>query len=228
MGGAGNDMEALRARAGAYLEQTGRGENMFRPGADQAVFIAVDMQNFVCDPEPGRALPGIGRVMAKVNRMADFCHERGIPVVWLRQCFSRNGAWDDVGLYGTFHKQPLDPGMFDDGLACQLSPEVHFDPRRDFTVEKTCYSAFAPGSSRLETLLVGMNRSHLIMAGAATNVCVESTARDAMQRGYEVTVLSDATTAFDGLVHEISLLNIRLFFGDVRPLAGLLQVMNDG
>jgi nicotinamidase-related amidase len=56
-------------------------------------------------------------------------------------------------------------------------------------------------------------------------VCVESTERDAMQRGYEVTVLSDVTAAFDKLVHQISLLNINLFFGDARSVDSVIQEM---
>ena len=157
--------------------------------------------------------------------MADFCHERKIPVIWLRQCFSQKEGWDDTGLYGRFHRLPLEPGMFNLGGAAAIHPAMHVDPASDFVVDKSRYSAFAPGSSRLEPLLSGMDRKHLIIGGAATNVCVESTARDAMQRGYRVTVLADAATAFDSLVHEVSLLNIKLFFGDTRSVNGLIREM---
>lgn len=220
-------LQALYAKAEAYLNGMGRKENLFQLKAEDAVFVAVDMQNFVCQPKPGRSLPGIEQVMRQVNAMADFCHERGIPVVWLRQCFSRRGDWDDVCLYGAFHQEPLEPGMFNQGVATEIHPGMRLDAEVDFVVEKTCYSAFAPGSSRLATLLTGMGRKQLIMGGAATNVCVESTARDAMQRGYEVTLLEDATTAFDELIHRISLMNIKLFFGDVRPVESVIREIKE-
>jgi ureidoacrylate peracid hydrolase len=220
-------LQALYEKAEVYLHGMGRKENLFQLKAEDAVFLAVDMQNFVCQPKPGRSLPGIEEVIKQVNTMADFCHEQGIPVVWLRQCFSRRGQWDDVCLYGAFHQEPLEPGMFNQGEATEIYSEMHQDPELDFVVEKTCYSAFAPGSSRLETLLSGIGRKQLIIGGAATNVCVESTARDAMQRGFQVTLLEDATTAFDELIHRISLLNIKLFFGDVRPVESVMGAIED-
>lgn len=227
MGTVDGDPNALSAKAEAYLKGQGRREKLFSLNPRNAVFVAVDMQNFVCSPEPERALPGIMEVVAQINLMADFCHAQAIPVIWLRQCFTQKLCGDDVGLYGLFHKQPLDTGMFGYGEASEIHPEMHLDPDRDFVVAKNRYSAFAPGSSRLESLLSNLGRDQLILSGAATNVCVESTARDAMQRGYQVTVLEDATTAFDKLVHQISLLNIKLFFGDTRSLRNVIRELSD-
>lgn len=221
------DLQSLWAKADAYLEGIGRGASVFSARAAEVVFIAVDMQNFVCDSAPGRELPGIKAVMERVNLLADFCHAHGIPVVWLRQCFTQKGGADDAGLYGLFHKAPLDPGMFGHGEAALIHPDMHLEAELDFVVEKNRYSAFAPGSSRLETLLSSLGRRHLVFGGAATNVCVECTARDAMQREYKVTVLSDATTAFDAAVHQISLLNIRLFFGDVKTVEEVVRKLKD-
>jgi isochorismate hydrolase len=159
------DPEVLSAKAKAYLEGLGRKEKLFRLNATQAVFIAVDMQNFVCDPGHGRALPKIKQVMERINRLADFCHANDIPVIWLKQCFTQKSARDDVGLFRLFHKQPLDPRMFNQGEASEIHAGMHLDPDRDFVVEKNRYSAFAPGSSRLESLLSSMSRNQLILGG---------------------------------------------------------------
>ena len=104
---------------------------------------------------------------------------------------------------------------------------MHLDRDRDLQVMKTRYSAFITGSSPLEPHLSRLGKTQLIIAGVATNVCVESTVRDAMQLGYETTVLNDATTAFDELVHRISLLNIKMFFGDVRPVDSVIQELKE-
>ena len=203
----------LLAKAEAILKEMGRKQNLFELKTRNAAFLAVDMQNFVCSPESGQGLPEIKQVMERVNLLADFCHVRDIPVIWLRHCFTRRPGGDDTGLYGLFHKQPLDPGMFNRGKASEIHPEMHVDPNRDYVVTKNRYSAFVPGSSRLESLLSSLGKTQLMLGGAATNVCVECNARDAMQRGYQVTVLTDATTTFDKLAHQASLMNIRLFFG---------------
>jgi ureidoacrylate peracid hydrolase len=55
----------------------------------------------------------------------------------------------------------------------------------------------------------------LLIAGTATNVCCESTARDAMMLDYRVVMLSDANSAFTHEEHTSSLDNFALFFGDV-------------
>jgi len=209
------------------LQSIGRRENVFRLAARDSAFLVVDMQNFVCRTEPGRALPGMEKVIKNLNLMADFCHQHGIPVIWLRHIFTLKGSDDDVGLYRLFHKNPLAPGMFNSGKDTEIYPEMHWEQARDFVVAKNRYSAFAPGSSRLESLLEGMGRKQLIIGGVATNVCVESTVRDAVQRGFQVTVLTDATTAFDDLIHQISLLNIKLFFGDVKPIDGIIRELAD-
>jgi ureidoacrylate peracid hydrolase len=220
---AGNEMRALLVKVDAYMKDLGRGKNIFRLKAQNAVLLAVDMQDFVCRPESGRALPQIDKTIERLNLLVDFCHEHGIPVIWLKQCFTKKGESDDVGLYRRFHKQPLDPAMFNHEAACEIHAEMHLAPDRDFVVVKNRYSPLVPGSSRLASLLSGLGRHQLILGGAATNVCVESTARDAMQMGYEVTVLTDATCTFDKLLHQISLLNIKLFFGDTRTVAGVIR-----
>ncbi|MCB2185639.1 MAG: cysteine hydrolase [Deltaproteobacteria bacterium] len=218
-------VKALRDKACEYVHGLGRGEHVFELRASQAVLVVVDMQNFVCRPAPGRELPGLAEVMERLNSLAAGCRLQGIPVVWLRQVFHRQAGGDDAGLYRRFHREPLDPGLFEGGEAAELYAGMQVDPARDYVVAKNRYSALAPGSSRLAQVLAGLGRRQLILGGAATNVCVESTARDAMQRGYEVTVLADATTAFDPLLHEISLLNLKLFFGDVRTAAEVARAL---
>lgn len=221
------DATVLFEKAAVYLNGLGRKGNVFELSARDAVLLAVDMQNFVCRPEAGSALPAIERVIGRMNLLVDFCHVHAIPVIWLRHGFTQKNERDDVGLYRFFHKQPLDPAMFNQGEITEIYAGMHLDLDQDFVIGKNRYSAFATGSSRLESLLAGWGRRQLILGGVATNVCVESTARDAMQRGYQVTVLADATTTFDNLVHQVSLLNIKLFFGDTRPVDSVIRELTD-
>ncbi len=59
------------------------------------------------------------------------------------------------------------------------------------------------------------------------NVCVESTVRDAMLLDYEVILVSDAIAAMDRVVLEVTLMNTRLFFGDVRDTATVLEDLDN-
>lgn len=211
-------LSALQAKLEAYIKDLNRPEDIFQLSPHRSALVAVDMQNFVCQPEKGRELPGMNVVIRQTNKAVDFCHRHSIPVIWIQQNFSKTKGGDNSGLYPLFHKSPLPEGMFDLGKDTGIFPEMHLDAKLDHLVPKNRYSAFAPGSSRLKELLQELGRDQIVICGVATNVCVESTARDAMQHGFELTLLSDAATAFDPIVHQVSLMNIKLFFGDVRTV----------
>jgi ureidoacrylate peracid hydrolase len=102
------------------------------------------------------------------------------------------------------------------GKGTEIFRDMHFDPAKDHVVFKNRYSAFLSDPPELKQTLDRLKRTHLIMAGVAANVCVESTARDAMQLDYEVTLVADATTSPDTTLLKSTLKSIMLFFGDVR------------
>jgi len=85
----------------------------------------------------------------------------------------------------------------------------------DLKVNKTRFGAFAPGSSELHAILQERRIDTLIITGTATNVCCESSARDAMMLDYRVIMLSDANATWTDDEHAASLDNFMLFFGDV-------------
>ncbi len=96
----------------------------------------------------------------------------------------------------------------------------------DARVVKRRYSAFVQGSSDIETVLRDRGIDTLTIAGVATNVCCESTARDAMMLNYRTLMVSDACAAATDAEHAAALGNFYLFFGDVQTteeVAGRLR-----
>jgi nicotinamidase-related amidase len=91
----------------------------------------------------------------------------------------------------------------------ELAPEPG-DP----IVRKTSIGAFA--STGLDHLLRSLDREHLFMTGVSTNMCVETTAREAADRGYAVTLVEDACATTHKELHESTLRNFGRFFGKVR------------
>ncbi len=83
----------------------------------------------------------------------------------------------------------------------------------DDIVVKHRYSAFV--GTELESLLRAQGVRNLIFTGITTNVCVESTARDAYMRDYHVMVVSDCTASYSDAPHLATLANIRRAFGRV-------------
>ena len=95
----------------------------------------------------------------------------------------------------------------------------------DFVFPKSRYSAFAPGASPLEPWLAARDIATVIVAGTITNVCCESTARDAMQRGFETIMAGDANAARDQAAHDASLATFIEFFGDVLTVDAIVALI---
>jgi len=81
-------------------------------------------------------------------------------------------------------------------------------------INKTSIGAFA--STGLDHLLRSLGRDQLYMTGVSTNMCVETTAREAADRGYLVTLVEDACGATREELHHGTMQNFRRLFGRVR------------
>ncbi|RLD96770.1 MAG: hypothetical protein DRJ13_13280 [Bacteroidetes bacterium] len=218
-------LDGLQKRVDVFLREMGRKDPVFSFDPDRLALIVVDMQNFAIRPDGTRSLAGLEHVVKGVNLLAKTFREKGVPVIWIRQNFTRISRGDDVGLYGHFHEKPVPSGMYNQGELTEIHPAMRVMPE-DHVLFKNRYSLFAPGSSTLEVLLGELGRDQLVFCGVVTNVCVECSVRDAMQRGFQSTVVSDATTSFDILVHEMSLQIMRLFFADIRTVHEIITLLS--
>lgn len=104
------------------------------------------------------------------------------------------------------------------------SPEASLDPRltvdpADRVFTKTCYSAFR--GTGLYNHLAGLGASRLVICGFQTHICVESTARDAFDRGFDVSVVSDACASVGLGLHEAALACMDHALGGVETSAGI-------
>lgn len=95
----------------------------------------------------------------------------------------------------------------------------------DLAVEKSAASAFFPGASALPEMLAARGIDTVLIAGTVTNVCCESSARDASTRGLRVVMVADANAARRDQDHNAALYNIYRSFGDVRPTDEVLEMI---
>jgi nicotinamidase-related amidase len=96
----------------------------------------------------------------------------------------------------------------------------------ELVVNKTTYGTFS--STGLDHTLRALGISTLVVGGVVTNVCVETTARDAADRGYEVVLLDDGCAAFSPEIHEATLLSFQGPFGRVRTTDEVLALLAEG
>lgn len=104
-----------------------------------------------------------------------------------------------------------------------------FDVRQDdLLVEKNASSAFFPGRCPLPGLLEARNTATVLITGTVTNVCCESSARDASTLGYRVIMVADGNAARRDQDHNATLYTIYRTFGDVRPTSEVLELIRAG
>ena len=88
-------------------------------------------------------------------------------------------------------------------------------------LRKTTVGAFA--STPIDSLLRSLRVDQLYMVGVSTNMCVETTAREAADRGYQVTLVEDGcATTFEDL-HQVTLRNFQRLFGRVESTRGVVS-----
>jgi ureidoacrylate peracid hydrolase len=97
----------------------------------------------------------------------------------------------------------------------------------DIHVAKRGASAFFPGKCDLADRLREKSVDTVLIAGTVTNVCCESSARDAVELGYRVVMVSDALAGHSFGLHEASLATFYRIFGDVRPASEILELIRE-
>jgi len=95
----------------------------------------------------------------------------------------------------------------------------------DILVEKSAPSAFLPGYCDLSDHLRARGIDTVLITGTVTNVCCESSARDAASTGFRVIMVADANAAMRDADHNATLHTIYRSFGDVRPTAEVLALI---
>ena len=95
----------------------------------------------------------------------------------------------------------------------------------EHVLRKTTVGAFA--STPIDSLLRSLRVDQLYMVGVSTNMCVETTAREAADRGYQVTLVEDACgTTFEDL-HQVTMRNFQRLFGRVASSAQVMAELQE-
>jgi nicotinamidase-related amidase len=173
---------------------------------EHAALLVVDMQKFFLDPASPTFTCGGPAVLPSVKRLIGTFREAGRPVVFTRHAHRPDGS--DAGIMGWWWE----------GMCVEGTPEseVHPDiaPLADEKVVlKRRYSAFY--NTDLETVLRCLGIEDLVVTGIMTNLCCESTARDAYYRDFRVFFPADATGSVSEEMHLASLLNLAFGFAYV-------------
>ena len=196
--------------------------------------VVVDVQNDFCSPEGMMSAEGldVSAAVTTAERLEDFiaaARQAGVLVVFVRSVLSSddNRYLSDVILEQATRRRAgsytLRPVCVEGSFGGDYYGNVRPAPG-DPVVTKHRYSAFL--RTDLETILRAAGIRTVMLAGVATNVCVETTARDAFMRDFYVVLCSDGTAAYSDAEHETTLATVDHFFGQVATIAQITTAWN--
>jgi ureidoacrylate peracid hydrolase len=195
-------------------------------GPEHTALLIVDVQNDFCAPggmmeREGNDLGAVQEMAAALPRLITEARSAGVLVVFVRNVYSTepNSYLSDVWLEqasrqrkGSYTVSPVcAPGSWEGDFYGDVQP-LPEEP----LITKHRFSAFH--NTDLETVLRARSIRTVVLAGVASNVCVETTAREAFVRDYYVVFLSDGTATYSPAAHEATLRVVDQFFGQVANI----------
>lgn len=191
---------------------------------DHAALVVVDMQNDYCDPNGAAARNGQSVAMAQamtptLERFLSEARSAGVPVIFVRM------AQTDDTKSEVYREQRMRRGsevpICDEGTWGADFYGVHPEAGEP-VITKHRYSAFI--GTDLDLILRSRGIRSLMFTGVATNVCVESSARDAFMLDYYVVFIGDCSACSYGPeTHSQTLANIQRHYGVVASAEEVLQ-----
>lgn len=158
--------------------------------------LVIDMQNDTVHADGAYAATGTAvhavsqNVIANVGAVVDAAHAVGAPVFYSRiVVFPRPGlSGNNAPIFRMLAPDTFTLGSWGAEIVDELTP--HGD---DVVLDRTRMSVF--NGTGIDSMLRNLGIQSLVVVGAWTNMAVEHTVRDAADHGYEVTVVSDATSS---------------------------------
>ena len=154
---------------------------------ERTALVNVDMQNCFVEGSPISAPDGLA-VLDRINRFAAVCRTAGILVIHTSHVLRPDGS--NIGVLGEM-APPVKDGIVNKGAESAALHKGLVVDARDILLDKPRFGAFH--STDLELILRTRGIDTVIISGIATNVCCETTAREAMVRDFHVFFLSDGT-----------------------------------
>ena len=205
--------QTLASRAAAWLDQISPfNQHQMQLNAAASALLVVDMQRFFLDPASPSFTCGGVAILPTVGRLIEAFRKARLPVIFTQH---------------VHHPGDLDSGIMGwwwEGKCLEGSPDSEIHPAvapiaGEKVVVKHRYSAFY--NTDLETVLRCLKVQDVVVSGIMTNMCCESTARDAYFRDYRVFFPCDATGSINEAMHLASLLNLAFGFAYVTTAADI-------
>lgn len=211
----------------------------------ETALLVTDMQNQTCNPEFGvcailkRDFPDMfeyyqneleQKVFPNIKRLISFFREQGMRIIFIKvgpfledgsdlikrrrirdQARKKSAGVADLCYVGSEANEIID----------EIKPQ-----NNELVINKNSSGAF--NSSIIDQLLRNFEINSLIFCGVITNVCIDLTARDAADRGYNALIVEDACASYEKLLHDTALRTFARMFGRVADTDTVIkEILNN-
>ena len=171
--------------------------------------VVIDLQKGIVGYPTAHTIAGI---LAAASALTSAFRRHGLPVILVN---ATGGAAGRTERRRSFEGLPAD--------WADLVPELDVQPG-DLLVTKRCWGAFT--NTGLQTRLNALGVTQLVLAGVATSIGVESTARHAYELGFNITLATDAMTDLSLEAHENSLARIFPRLGETGLTEEIIAILD--
>jgi nicotinamidase-related amidase len=178
---------------------------------DRAALLVIDMQRVFL--EGSAKVQDAEAIMLRVRALAERFRERGRPVIYTRHMHREDGS--DAGNLLWWWGSIIKEGT----TASEIHPDVA-PLDGELVVRKNRYDAFT--GTDLEERLRELDVGDVVITGVMTNICCETTAREANCRDLRVKFVADATSTAHDQMQVATLLNVAYAFAEVCLAEDLL------
>ncbi|NTU51144.1 MAG: isochorismatase family protein [Candidatus Aminicenantes bacterium] len=207
--------EDIQSKALAWLERIRpRNQHEMHLNASASALLVIDMQDFFLEPTSPSFTCGGLAILPTLKRLLTAFRLAGRPVIFTQHVHHPDDL--DSGIMGWWWEGKCLEGSAESAIHPELAPMPG-----EKVVLKHRYSAFY--NTDLETVLRCLKVEDLVVTGVMTNLCCESTARDAYFRDYRVFVPADGTGTITEEMHLASLLNLAFGFAFVTTSDELVR-----
>ncbi|HVC57536.1 MAG TPA: cysteine hydrolase [Stellaceae bacterium] len=194
----------------------------------RTALVVIDLQHAFMNPDVGHAVVRSAvDIVPAVNRLAAAVRQTGGGVFWVRMTHDER-CLDDWSVAFEIstpeRRQKRIAALTAGSLGHGLWPDLEVRPE-DEIVDKYRYSGFLPGTSDLAERLRAGGFDTVLITGTVTNVCCESSARDAAMLNFRTVMVSDGNAASTQAEHDASLTAFYNIFGDVMDTDMLIAAL---
>lgn len=194
-------------------------EHRMKLNPKKAALLVIDMQNDFINQGSMVYTPMAEAIVPNLKRLISACRKAKVPIIYTAHVHQDPKV--DGGMMADWWPELRDKKVL---VAGSKGAEIHSEiaPKpNEKIIYKHRYSAFY--NTDLEIILRGLGVTDLIISGVMTNICCESTTRDAFFRDFRIFFLADGTGSINDDLHLSTLRTLAYAFAYVTTVKEIIK-----